>query len=128
MRKLALDGIGDRHDRCLCHLRDGERCGFDLLASQAVSGDVDHVVDPAEYPVIAIGRLHGPVVRAIGPVAPILAVSALAVACVVLLHKTVGDAPDGLGNPGPRIADADIAGPARALGYLLAFGVVDYVL
>jgi hypothetical protein len=37
-----------------------------------VSGDVDHVVDPAEDPKVAVGRLDCAIAREVPPVAPVL--------------------------------------------------------
>src|SRR5712691_9762897 len=90
-----------------------------------MAGDIDDVVDATQDPKVAIRRLHRAVARQIGPIAPVLALAILAIAGVILIHEPFGIAPDRLHDPGPRIADADVARPAGARGNLLAVFVVD---
>src|SRR6266540_620948 len=89
-------------------------------------GDVDHVVDPAEDAEIAVGGLDSAVAREIRPVAPVGALLVPAVLLVVGLDEPLGLAPDRLEDPGPRVANADVAGPAAPRLDDLAVLVVDH--
>src|SRR5579875_894891 len=113
--------VHDRHRGRLGHLGDGEHRRLQFLGAQPVTGHVDHVVDA----VVAVDGLHGPVAAEEGPVVPVLALGVVAVLGVIGLDETFGLAPDCLQLPGPRVADADVAGPARTSFDRLAFFVVD---
>ena len=52
---LALDRVRVADHRGLGDLGVGDEGGFDLGRAHAVAGDVDHVVDPAGDPVVAVG-------------------------------------------------------------------------
>src|SRR5215470_9104799 len=110
----AADVVHHRDRRRLRDLGHGQRRGLDLLGAQTVPGHVDHVVDAAEDPVVPVGRPDRAVAGEVGPVVPVLAVRVLVVLGVVDLDEPLGLAPDGLEDPGPRVADADVAGPAAA--------------
>ena len=90
-----------------------------------MAGDIDDIVNAAQDAEVAVRRLHRPVSRQIGPIAPVLAVAVLAVARVILIDEPFGIAPDRLHDPGPRIADADVARLAGARANLLAVFIVD---
>src|SRR5206468_1484666 len=121
----SLQLVLDRHHGGLGDLRDCETGGLDLLRAEAVTGDVDHVVDAAEDAVIAICRLHRAVAAHEGPVAPVLAPGIRVVLGEIGLDVAVAVAPDRLHDARPRIADADVAGFAGALGNLGAGLVID---
>ena len=52
---LSLQGIRPAHHSRLHHLRVAVDCGFDLHGAEAMTAHVDHVVDPAHHPEVAIG-------------------------------------------------------------------------
>ena len=54
----AAELVDHRHRGGLGDLVDGEAGRLELLGAQPVPGDVDHVVDPAEDPEVAVGRLR----------------------------------------------------------------------
>src|SRR6266540_1419734 len=97
-------GLGD--------LLDGDGRRLELLGPEPVASHVDDIVHPAEDPEVAIGRLDSAVAGEVRPVAPVLALSVAAVLLVVGLHEPIGLAPDCLEDPGPGVADADVAGTA----------------
>ena len=51
---LALDVVREADDRRLGDLRVGDQGALDLGRAQAVAGDVEHVVDAAGDPVVAV--------------------------------------------------------------------------
>src|SRR5438045_81553 len=71
---LAADVIDDRNGRRLGDLVDLDRSGLELLRSEVVAGDVDHVVDPTEDPEVAVLGLDRAIAAQERPVTPILAV------------------------------------------------------
>src|SRR6266545_2772056 len=85
-----------------------------------------HLDRPAEDPEVAIGRLDSAVAGEVRPVAPVLALSVAAVLLVVGLHEPIGLAPDCLEDPGPGVADADVAGTAAPGRHDIALFVVDH--
>jgi hypothetical protein len=115
-----------RHRGRLGDLGDGQRRRLDLLGAQAVPGHVDHVIDPAEDPVVPVGLLDRAVVAEVWPVVPVLAVRVLVVLPVVGGQVPLRVAPDRLEATGPGVADADIACLAAARRDLLAVLVVDH--
>src|SRR2546426_8449571 len=82
-RHASLELVLDRDDGGFGDLGDGETGGLDLLRAQAVTRDIDHVIDTAEDAVIAIGRLHRAVAAQERPVTPVLAPGVLVVLAVV---------------------------------------------
>src|SRR5207245_7815534 len=93
--------------------------------AEAVTGDVDHVVNTAEDAVVAVGRLHRAIAAHEGPVAPVFAAGIPVVLAEVRLDVAVGVAPNRLHDARPRIADADVDGPPGALGHFGAGFVID---
>ena len=91
----------------------GDQRALDLGGAEPVAGDVDHVVDPAGDPVIAVlvapAAVAGEVLAGIGR--------------EVGLHEALVVAVDGAHLPGPGIGDAQIA-VGGALEHL-AVGVDD---
>src|SRR6266852_142190 len=120
-----LELVGDRDRRGFGDFWHRQARGLDLLGAEAMAGDVDDIVNAAQDAEVAIRSQHGAVARQIGPIAPVLALAVLAIALVILTHEPFGVAPDRLHDPGPRIADADVARTARARGNLFAVFVVD---
>ncbi len=59
-------------------------------------GHVDDVVDSTQDAIVAVGRLQSAVAGHVRPVAPVTALSVLAVARVVLLDEAIGVLPDRL--------------------------------
>src|SRR5215470_19538753 len=89
-------------------------------------GHVDDVVDAAEYPEVPIGGLQGAIAGEVGPVVPVGARLVLAVLLVVDLYVPLGLSPDRLEDPGPGVADADVARLAAARGHGIALFVEDH--
>src|SRR5580700_1423914 len=116
----AADVVDDRDRRRLGDLADGQRRGLELLGSEPVPGHVDHVVDAAEDPEIAVGRLEGAVSGEVRPVVPVLGLRVPVVLGVVRRDEPLRLAPDRLEDARPRVADADVARLAAALGHLVA--------
>src|SRR5205085_10864912 len=123
-RYAAARFIRDRHHRCFGDLRHDEACGLQLLGAEAVTGDVDDVVDAAEDAEVAFLALHRPVAGEVRPVLPLLRVLVLVVLCVIGLDEAIGIFPDRLHDPRPWIANADVA-RLRSGRDFLAFLVVD---
>src|SRR5205823_6449401 len=94
---LVLHG----HHGRLGDLWNRETRGLDLLRAEAVTGDVDHVVNAAEDAEVAVGRLHRAVAAQERPVAPVLALGILIVLGEIGLDVAVAVAPDRLHDPGP---------------------------
>src|SRR5260370_5435786 len=86
-----------------------------------MTGDVDYVVDAAKDPITAISGEDRAVSGVIRPVAPVLALRILVVLLVVLIDESLRAAPDGLHNPGPRVAYANISSGAGACAHFLSF-------
>src|SRR5207237_8156579 len=110
---LVLHG----HHGRLGDLWNRETRGLDLLRAEAVTGDVDHVVDAAEDAVVTVGRLHRAVAAQERPVAPVLALGILVVLGEIRLDVALAVAPDRLHDARPRIADAHVARRAGPLGH-----------
>src|SRR6266545_5545514 len=130
-RHIYLDGsaaelVDDRDRGGLGDLLDGDARRLELLGSQPVPGHVDHVVDPAEDPEVAVGRPNSTVTGEVRPVAPVLALPVPAVLLVVGLHEPLRLAPDRLEDARPGVTDADVAGAAASGLDLLALFVVDH--
>src|SRR5882762_3357082 len=107
-RNAALDFVDDGNDGGFGDFRNAEAGGFDFFCAEAMAGDVDDVIHAAEDAVVAVGGEHGAVTGEVGPVPPIFTLRILAIFFVVLLHETVGIAPDGLHDAGPGISNADV--------------------
>ena len=110
---LALDVVRIADDRGLRHLRVRDQRALDLGRAHAVAGDVDHVVDAAGDPVIAV------LVAAAAVAGEVLARIGLEVGVDEALVVAI----DGAHLPRPAVRDAQIAG-RRALQHL-AVGVDD---
>src|SRR5262249_2779582 len=91
-----------------------------------MTGHVDHVIDPAQDAVVAIGGLHRAVVTKVWPVAPVLALRVLAVFAVVRVNVSLRISPDSLEDSWPRVADANVSGPAGAWWDLVPFLVQNH--
>src|SRR5216683_4674330 len=101
-------------------LGDGEAGGFNFLGAEAVAGDVDDVIDAAQDAVVAIGRKNGAVGGVVWPVAPVLALRILVVLFVVLRDEALRVTPNRLHDAWPGIANANVAGLARACFHFLS--------
>ncbi|GBE21803.1 hypothetical protein BMS3Bbin01_01155 [bacterium BMS3Bbin01] len=110
----ATDLVHHRDGGRLADLLDGHTCRLELFGAQPVTGDVDDIVDSTKDPEVTVGCLDGAVARQIRPVAPVLAVFVPAVPLVVDLDESVGLFPDRLEDARPRVADADVPGPAAS--------------
>jgi hypothetical protein len=87
LHRPAAELVHDGHGGGLGDLGHGQRGGFEFLGAQAVPGDVDDVVDPAEDAEVAVGGLDGAVAGEVGPVG---ARRVAAVLVVVDLHEPFG--------------------------------------
>src|SRR5262249_23992341 len=121
----APDVIDHWHGGRLGDLGHGQRRRFELLRAEPVAGDVDHVVDAAEDPEVAVGRLERAVAGEVGPVVPVLAVRVPVVLGVVHIDEPLGLSPDRLHDSGPRVLDANVARAAAARRDLVRVLVVD---
>src|SRR3984885_1947955 len=121
----AADVVDDRDRGRLGDLVHGERGGLELLGPEPVAGHVDHVVDAAEDPEVAVGRLDRAVAGEVGPVVPVGGLRVLVVLGVVRRDEPLRLAPDGLEDARPRVADDDVARLAAARGHLFAVLVED---
>ncbi len=110
----ALDFVDDGNDGGFGDLWNAKASGFDLFCAEAMAGDVDDVIDAAEDAVVAVGGERGAVTGEVGPVLPLFTLGVPTIFFVVLLHKAIGIAPDGLHDAGPGIADADVSGGVLA--------------
>ena len=72
--------------------------------------NVDYIIDATKNSKIAVRRLHRAVTGKVWPVAPVFAFRILVVLAVVLRHKTVAVAINGLEHSRPGISDTDIPG------------------
>src|SRR5207245_5893731 len=124
-RHASLELGLDRDDGGFGDLGDGETGGLDLLRAQAVTRDIDHVIDTAEDAVIAIGRLHRAVAAQERPVTPVFAPGVLVVLAVVRFDVAVVVAPDRLHDARPRVADTHVARLAGPFGTFRPGFVVD---
>src|SRR6516164_9785506 len=109
LHHTAPDVIDHRDGGGFGDLGDGQRGGLDLLGAEPVASDVDHIIDPAEYPEVAVGGLERPVVGEVRPVVPVFAIGVLVVLAVVGVQEPIGIAPDRLEDARPGVADADVA-------------------
>ena len=110
---LALDVVRRADHGGLRHLIVRHQRALDLGGAHAVAGDVDHVVDPAGDPVIAVG---------VAPAAVAGEILAL-VGGEIGLHEAVVVAVDRAHLAGPAVGDAQVA-LAGAVEHL-AVGVDD---
>src|SRR5450755_2097766 len=122
---MTFDLVHHGYNCCFGHLRNCEAGRLDFLRSQAVAGDIDDIVYPAQNAEVSIGSQYGTVSGKVRPVTPRLTRGVLAVLRVVFLDEAVGVAPDGLHDSGPRISDADVSGNSRAGGNILPILIVD---
>jgi hypothetical protein len=117
---LAGVGVGGADHSGLGDVGVGDQGRLDLGGGEPVSGDVHHVVDPAEHPDVAVlvllravtGEVVASSVVGVGEARPV----GVDVALVV--------APDGAQHRGPRLGEDQVA--ARAVRHRVA-GVVDHV-
>src|SRR6202790_5725143 len=70
-RDAALHFIDYGYDGGFGDFMHGEAGGFQLLGAEAMAGDVDDVIDPAEVSGIAVKGKHGAVSRVVRPIVPI---------------------------------------------------------
>ena len=110
---LAFDVVRIADHGGLRHFRMRDQRRFDLGGAHAMAGDVDHVVDAAGDPVIAVG------VAAAAVAGEIFA----RIGAEVSVDEALVVAIDRAHLAGPRIRDAEIAGH-RAFEHF-AFGVDD---
>ena len=88
--RLALDLVRASDDRRLGDARMIDERALDLHRADAMSGDVDHVVDAAEQPEVAVGVALGAVageVDAGAPLVPVLADVAIGIAVDAAQHR-----------------------------------------
>src|SRR5271165_5526662 len=121
----AFDFVHHRHYRRFCHLGNRQARRLDFLCAQAVPGYVDYVIHASQDPEIAVHGQHGSVRREIRPVMPVLAVAILAVFSVILLDEARAITPNGLHDPWPGIANADVPCLPRTGGHILSHFVDD---
>ena len=114
---FALDLVGPPHGGGFGHVRMADQGAFDLDRAQPMAGDVQHVVDAAHDPVVAVGVAAGVVAGqvVVRHLAPVL----LAIAVVVAPNAAQHAGP-GLGHHQPaalpwrhRLARASRRSPAR---------------
>ena len=86
----AADVVDDRDGSGLGDLGDRQRRRLELLGAEAVTGDVDDVVDPAQDAEVAVRRLERAVAGEVRPVVPVLAVRILVVLAVVASRNRSG--------------------------------------
>src|ERR1039458_1002211 len=86
---------------------------------------VDHVIHASQYSEIAVHGQHVSGRRKRGPVAPLLAVAILAIFLVILSDESFAIAPNGLHDPGPRIANDDVARLPRSCRDFLVVLVIN---
>src|SRR5260221_14575723 len=91
-----------------------------------MAGYVDHVVHASENSEVAIRGLDRAVTGEIRPVTPVFALGILVVLLVVLRHKAVAIAIDGLKDSRPGIPDANVPCLTRTALYFFAFFVKDH--
>src|SRR5882724_1084021 len=87
---------------------------------------VDHVVHASENSEVAIRGLDRAVTGEIRPVTPVFALGILVVLLVVLRHKTVAVAIDGLKDSRPGISNTYISRLAGSAFYFFAFFIKDH--
>ena len=73
-RHAAFHFIDDRNDSGFGDFRNGQAGGLQFLGAEAMSGNVDDVIDAAKDAVVAVGGKHRAVGGVVRPVAPVLAV------------------------------------------------------
>src|ERR1035437_6339172 len=93
-----------------------------------MAGHVDDVIHASQDSEISVHGQHRVLFRSVGPVAPVLAVAILAVFCVVLSDETFAIAPNGLHDPGPRIANDDVARLPRSCRDFLVVLVINRLI
>ena len=104
MRPADHGGFGDARMR--------DQRGFDLHRAEAMAGDVQHVVDAAHDPVVAVGIAVGAVA---GDVVAVLELAPVGVEVAIVV------APDGAQHRRARAADDEIAARLRALHGMALF-------
>src|SRR3989442_3137648 len=118
--------VQQRHRGGLGNLFDGEARRLNLFSSESVPGHIDHIIDPAENPEIAVGCQNSTITSEVRPVMPVFTLLVPAVLLIVDLHKSLRLAPDRLKDAWPWVADANVAGPSASGLDHIAFFIVDH--
>src|SRR6202035_3485888 len=87
---------------------------------------VDNVIHASENSEVAIRGLDRAVTGEIRPVTPVFALGVLVVLAVILRHKAVAIAVDGLKDSRPGISNTYISGLAGTAFYFFAFFIKDH--
>src|SRR5205814_4265919 len=119
----AFDFVHHGHHCGFGDFPNREASGFDFLGAEAVAGDIDDVIHPAEDAIVTVGGEHGPIRGVVRPITPVLTLRILVVLFVVLIDESLWVAPNGLHDARPGIANADVASFSRAGFHFLAFFV-----
>src|SRR5215470_19618002 len=91
-----------------------------------MSSHINHIIHAAQDSEVAVRRLHCAIAGKVRPIMPVFALGVPVVLAVVLRHKAVAVAPDGLKHSRPRIADTDVPCLARTGLYLFALFIEDH--
>src|SRR6266849_6766419 len=125
LRHAALDFVHHGYDRRFGDLRDGQASRFELFGTQPMAGHVDDVIYPAKDSEVTVFGEQCAIACKVRPVTPIFALGILAVLLVIRPHKAIAVSPDGLKDPGPGIADANVSSLLGTSRHLLLIFVVN---
>src|SRR5260370_7397944 len=90
-----------------------------------MAGDVDDVIYPAKDSEVTVFGEQSAIACKVRPVTPIFALGILAVLLVIRPDKAFAVSPDGLKDPRPGIADANVSGLLGTSSHLLLIFVVN---
>src|SRR5262249_31995303 len=126
LRHAAFELVGNGDHSGLSNFVAGKAGGFQLFGSQAMPGNVDHIIYATEDAEVAVGRLHCAVAGKRRPIMPVFTVLVAVIFLVILADKALAVTPDGLEDSRPGIANAYVSGFARTWLNLFALFVVNY--